>query len=111
MKKASAVSTDLSKQVAFFAEHESEVRYYCRRVPSTLSTAKGAIIVDSRGREYVDMMSSCGSLNLGHNHPYLKQAAADYILRDGISAALDFHTEAKLRFMKAFQRRYFSHVA
>lgn len=51
------------------------------------------------------MMSPCGSLNLGHNHPYLKEATADYIPRECISAALDFHTEAKLRFMKALQRK------
>lgn len=104
MRKTSVLSADLTRQLAFFAKHESEVRYYCRRVPSVLCTAKGAIITDSAGREYVDMMSSCGSLNFGHNHPYLKEAAADYILRDGVCAALDFHTEAKLRFMEAFHR-------
>src|SRR4051794_18430723 len=51
------------------------------------------------------MMSACGSLNYGHNHPHLRQAAVDYLMSDGISAGLDFHSEAKLRFMSAFEDR------
>lgn len=43
--------------LAFFAAHESEVRSYCRRIPSLLRTAKGACIVDDQGRTYVDFLS------------------------------------------------------
>lgn len=91
--------------VAFFAERESSVRSYCRRQPSLLRTAKGATIVDADGRILVDLLSACGALNYGHNHPHLKEAALQYLSADGISAALDFHTEAKLRFMAEFDKR------
>lgn len=88
----------------FFAEHESEVRAYCRHLPALLKTAQGATITDVRGNIYVDMLSACGALNYGHNHPHLRSAAVKYLLSDGISAGLDFHTEVKLRFMKKFER-------
>jgi diaminobutyrate-2-oxoglutarate transaminase len=35
----------------------------------------------------------------------LRAAAIDYLMADGISAGLDFHTEAKLRFMRKFEER------
>ncbi|MBR1225195.1 diaminobutyrate--2-oxoglutarate transaminase [Bradyrhizobium sp. AUGA SZCCT0176] len=87
----------------FFAEHESQVRAYCRHLPALLKTARGAIITDAEGDTYVDMLSACGALNYGHNHPHLRCAAVDYLLSDGISAGLDFHTEVKLRFMSKFE--------
>src|SRR4051794_4620998 len=90
---------------AFFAAHESEVRSYCRRLPALLRTAKGSLISDADGRKFVDFLSACGALNYGHNHPHLQAAALEYILADGIAAGLDFHTEAKLRFMSAFEDR------
>lgn len=91
-----------------FARHESEVRYYCRRLPRLLSSARGSVIIDSEGDKFVDFLSACGSLNYGHNHPVLKQAAIDYLLKDGIAAGLDFHTEAKLAFIEAFESRILS---
>ncbi|WP_375786920.1 diaminobutyrate--2-oxoglutarate transaminase [Bradyrhizobium sp. Pha-3] len=91
-----------------FAQHESEVRYYCRRLPRLLSSARGSVITDSEGATFVDFLSACGSLNYGHNHPVLKQAAIDYLLEDGIAAGLDFHTEAKLAFIEAFENRILS---
>jgi diaminobutyrate-2-oxoglutarate transaminase len=63
------------------------------------------LIVDAEGRTYVDFLSACGALNYGHNHPLLQAAALQYILADGIAAGLDFHTEAKLRFIAAFEER------
>jgi len=86
-----------------FEESESEVRYYCRKLPNLLRTANGAIVVDAEGREFIDLMSACGALNYGHNHPLLKSSAIDYLASDGILAGLDFHTEAKLRFIEAFR--------
>ncbi len=102
MSNGTGFQTDGEDHVAFFATHESEVRSYCRRLPSLLRSAKGAKIFDAEGREYVDFMSACGALNYGHNHPRLQAAAVEYMLADGISAGLDFHTEAKYRFMRRF---------
>lgn len=105
MSNGTGFQTDGEDHVAFFATHESEVRSYCRRLPSLLRSAKGAKIFDAEGREYVDFMSACGALNYGHNHPRLQAAAVEYMLADGISAGLDFHTEAKYRFMRRFEDR------
>jgi len=91
--------------VAFFESHESEVRSYCRRLPALLASATGAVIVDERGRSYIDFMSACGALNYGHNHPKLKAAALNHIQRDGIAAALDFHTTEKYHFLESFYDR------
>ncbi|MBB5052793.1 diaminobutyrate-2-oxoglutarate transaminase [Afipia massiliensis] len=82
-----------------FARNESEVRYYCRKLPGLLRSANGAIVRDSDGLEFIDFLSACGSLNYGHNHPRLKAAAIEYLAGDGILAGLDFHTEAKLGFV------------
>lgn len=87
----------------FFSSHESQVRSYCRRVPALLKSAKGARIWDAGGVEYVDLLAGCGALNYGHNHPHLRSAAVEYLLADGIAAGLDFHTDAKLRFMTKFE--------
>jgi len=57
---------------------------------------------DANGVEFIDFLSSCGSLNYGHNHPALKQAVIEYLANDGIGNALDFHTEAKLKFIARF---------
>jgi diaminobutyrate-2-oxoglutarate transaminase len=57
---------------------------------------------DEDGVEFIDFLSGCGSLNYGHNHPAIKQAAISYLEKDGIGNALDFHTEAKLDFITRF---------
>lgn len=88
-----------------FQRSESEVRYYCRRIPNLLRAACGAVISDAAGRDFIDFLSACGSLNYGHNHPALKQALLSHIEADGISAGLDFHTEAKLEFIQTFNER------
>lgn len=55
----------LRDHIPFFAENESSVRYYCRRVPALFRSASGATIVDAAGRSYTDLMSACGALNTG----------------------------------------------
>lgn len=83
---------------------ESQVRYYCRRTPNVFAKAQGSRVWDREGREFIDFMAACGSLNLGHNDPKIKQALISYLLEDGIGNALDFHTEAKAKFIERFQQ-------
>lgn len=87
-----------------FRAHESEVRYYCRRMPRLFERARNALVWDTSGAEYIDFLSACGSLNYGHNHPAIKAAAVAHLLGDGIVNGLDLHTEAKRRFMQSFRR-------
>lgn len=86
-----------------FESYESAVRYYCRKMPNLLKSGQGALVRDAEGREFIDFLSACGTLNYGHNHPRLKAAAIDYLAGDGIVAGLDFHTSAKMSFIETFR--------
>ena len=86
-----------------FSRLESEVRGYIRAFPTIFSTAKNATMTDEAGRDYIDFFAGAGTLNYGHNHPQLKQAAVDYLLSDGIVHGLDLATSAKSDFLSAFE--------
>lgn len=88
-----------------FERRESSVRSYCRSFPTVFRKARGSRLIDGEGREYIDFLSGCSSLNYGHNHPELKLALMEYISSDGIAHGLDMHTDAKARFLEAFERR------
>lgn len=90
---------------SIFEERESNVRSYCRAFPTLFTTATGSILNDAEGRSFIDFLAGAGALNYGHNHPALKAALVDYVSRDGIAHALDFHTEAKQAFLEAFTER------
>ncbi len=90
---------------SIFARRESAVRSYCRAFPVLFTQARGVTLTAADGREYIDFLAGCSSLNYGHNHPELKQALVDYIAADGIAHGLDMHTEAKAHFLAAFESR------
>lgn len=79
---------------------ESNVRYYCRRMPAVFSRARNAEVWDEEGRRYIDFLSACGALNYGHNHPKIKRQLIDYIVNDGVAASMDLHTVAKRAFLR-----------
>lgn len=84
-------------------EVESNVRSYCRAFPVTFCQAQGSIVTDNNTRPYIDFFAGAGALNYGHNEPDLKKSLVEYILRDGISHALDLTTEAKEQFLTTFR--------
>ncbi len=86
-----------------FEEWESEVRSYIRSFPASFATARGALLIDEEGREYIDFFAGAGTLNYGHNNPIFKRALLDYIERDGIVHALDLATPAKREFIETFR--------
>ncbi|TDQ04643.1 diaminobutyrate--2-oxoglutarate transaminase [Labedaea rhizosphaerae] len=86
-----------------FEDLESEVRSYCRSWPVVFDRAVGSRLYDEDGREYLDFFAGAGALNYGHNNPVLKQAVIDYMMRDGITHALDMHTVAKREFFQTLQ--------
>ncbi|CCJ83313.1 Diaminobutyrate-pyruvate aminotransferase [Cronobacter dublinensis 1210] len=49
-------------------------------------------------------LSCAGAVNYGHNPDALKQALLEYVANDGIQAALDLHSEAKMAFILDFHR-------
>ena len=86
-----------------FEKYESEVRSYCRIFNEELDYAKGSIIRDTNGKEYIDFFCGAGALNYGHNNPYIKEKVIKYIQDDRIMHALDMYTKAKCDFIKYFE--------
>lgn len=87
---------------------ESNVRSYSRLFPAEFSSAQGAFLIDRDGKQFLDFLSGCGSLNYGHNHPVLKEALIDYVASSGVSMSLDLCTSAKLSFMEALHETILS---
>lgn len=88
---------------SIFTEHESNVRSYCRSFPAVFQSARGAILTDITGREWIDFLCGAGAVNYGHNHPVLKRAVLEYLAEDGLVHGLDLHSTAKGHFLEAFQ--------
>ncbi|MCQ9616820.1 diaminobutyrate--2-oxoglutarate transaminase [Paenalcaligenes niemegkensis] len=90
-----------------FDRMESEVRGYIRSFPVVFKKAKGSILFDEQGKEYVDFFSGAGTLNYGHNNPFLKEKVIDYLTSDGVVHGLDMATTAKKRFLESVDERLF----
>lgn len=85
-----------------FKQHESQVRSYVRSFPAVFEKAKGSILCDEQGKEYIDFFAGAGTLNYGHNNPLVSKALVDYINKDGIIHGLDKATTAKKQFLDKF---------
>ncbi len=86
-----------------FENHESEVRGYIRSFPTIFDTAKGAVLTDEQGTEYIDFFAGAGTLNYGHNNDLVSAALIEYLQHDGIVHGLDMATRAKKELIQAFQ--------
>jgi len=86
-----------------FENLESEVRGYIRSFPTIFEKAKGAILTDEQGVEYIDFFAGAGTLNYGHNNDQISNALIDYLQKDGIVHGLDMATTAKKEFIQTFQ--------
>jgi diaminobutyrate-2-oxoglutarate transaminase len=91
--------------MSVFERRESEVRGYCRNFPTVFRRARGSLLEDEAGREYVDFFAGAGALSYGHNDPVLKRALLAYVESDGVTHSLDLMTTAKRRFLEAFEQR------
>jgi len=87
-----------------FDRLESEVRGYCRNFPAVFETAKGEILTDESGQEYIDFFAGAGVLNYGHNPDSLKSHLIEYVSRDGITHGLDMATVAKRELLRTFEQ-------
>lgn len=90
---------------AVFEAYESEVRSYSRSFPSVFAKAKGSIITDVNGKEYIDFFCGAGAVNYGHNNDYIKEKLIAYLEQDGILHALDMMTDAKADFIEYFEEQ------
>ena len=86
-----------------FEKYESEVRSYCRKYPVIFERAVNDTIYSESGDAYIDFLSVAGSMNYGHNNPYIKSAVLEYLSEDRIINSLDMYTKAKERFIQTFE--------
>ncbi len=85
-----------------FEQHESNVRSYCRNFPTVFVKAKGAIMTDENGREFVDFFAGAGALNYGHNPDRITERLISYLQQDGIIHSMDMYTAPKREFLEYF---------
>ena len=85
-----------------FEQLESQVRSYVRSFPTIFSKAKGSMLTDEQGVEYIDFFAGAGTLNYGHNNPMVSEALIEYIKNDGVVHGLDTATTAKKEFLETF---------
>src|SRR5207302_7273856 len=85
-----------------FEALESQVRVYCRNFPAVFARADGALLSDENGREFIDFWAGSGTLNYGHNNPYLREKLIAYLTGGGIAHGLDLATVAKRAFLERF---------
>ena len=86
-----------------FERLESQVRGYSRSFPTVFVTARGSLLWDEEGREYLDFLSGAGTLNYGHNNPIIKKQLIAYLQQDGLVHGLDMASSAKKRFLETFE--------
>ncbi len=86
-----------------FESYESNVRSYCRSFPTVFTKAKGSVMTDEDGKEYVDFFAGAGALNYGHNPDSMVQKIVEYLQNDGIVHSMDMFTSAKREFIEYFQ--------
>lgn len=78
---------------------ESNARSYPRRLPIAIQKAKGVIVTDMDGKEYIDCLAGAGTLALGHNHAVVHEAIQEVIANFVPLHTLDFTTPVKEAFI------------
>ena len=86
-----------------FERLESNVRTYCRDFPAVFDRAKGTLLYDTAGNEYVDFFAGAGALNYGHNPDFIKQRLVDHLLSDRLVQGLDLDTVALHDLLETFE--------
>lgn len=88
--------------MSIFENYESEIRAYCRAVPTVFTSSTNAVMTDETGKEFIDFFAGAGVLNFGHNNAKMKEALIDFIQRDGVAHSLDMFTDVKREFIRTF---------
>lgn len=72
---------------------EGNARSYPRGIPVAFEEGKGATIKDVDGNVFIDFFGGAGTLNVGHSHPEVLEAAI--VQQRKLIHTLDFPTETK----------------
>jgi diaminobutyrate-2-oxoglutarate transaminase len=81
-------------------QFESSARSYPRRLPLAVRKARGAIVTDVEGRQYIDCLAGAGTLALGHNHPVVVEAIRRHLDDELPMHTLDLPTPTRDRFVQ-----------
>ncbi len=92
----------MTNEIDIFETYESEVRAYCRVVPTVFKSAKNATMTDENDKKFIDFFAGAGVVNFGHNNPKMQKAIIEFIKRDGVAHSLDMYTDVKREFIKTF---------
>jgi adenosylmethionine---8-amino-7-oxononanoate aminotransferase len=81
----------------------TNMREWCapEHEPLVLVEGRGALLRDSRGREYIDGNSSIWTNIHGHNHPYINAAIRDQLNRVAHTSFLGFTNPAAIELARA----------
>lgn len=79
-------------------ELEGAVVSYPKSMPFAIKKAKGAIIEDVDGNQFIDFFAGCGVLNVGHCNEEVLSYVREQ--QDNLIHALDFPTENKMNVIK-----------
>src|SRR5689334_4991026 len=71
----------------------TQMRDWLMREPIVLAKARGALLMDTRGREYLDANSSIWTNLHGHNHPKINAAIQRQLKKVAHTSALGFANE------------------
>jgi diaminobutyrate-2-oxoglutarate transaminase len=92
-------------QKEIFETYESQVRSYCRNFPTVFKSAKGSVVTDCDGNDFIDFFDGAGALNYGHNNPYIKSKVIEYLEGDGIMHWLDMMTAPKAELIQFMEEK------
>jgi 4-aminobutyrate aminotransferase-like enzyme len=69
------------------------------------SSAKGSIVTDTEGRDYVDLSAGFSALAIGHNHPEIKKLLGNYIENNGVMHGLGdvYASKPKVEFIETLK--------
>ncbi|KAI1019991.1 hypothetical protein LB503_006015 [Fusarium chuoi] len=76
----------LSEKTAHYVETWSKhIRGGFPTLPVAVESAKGHIITDADGKEYIDFIGQFAVMNFGYSHPKIAKAAADQLYKMPLS--------------------------
>lgn len=70
MNKITSLTNDILEKESNFLSYTTRVPYF----PLVVDQAKGIMVTDIEGNEFIDFLSSAAVLNTGHNHPKVVDA-------------------------------------
>ncbi len=82
------------KILALQQEVEGSIVSYPRSMPIGIKRAKGSIIEDVDGNQFIDFFGGCGVLNVGHCNEFVLNYVKEQ--QENLIHALDFPTENKI---------------